>query len=153
MVVRQRIRTTRFCVLETYRRPQSSHSRTGFQPMRLVHISHLAVNSPLVKMSSNGFQPTSPGGGRCGGRALPLDRLAPGFRRVKRWTSVEGIDLIVDPPSVAAVVEIEECAVSNVPTEKAEVAFRLPISPPTSLLPLPVGLIVRTEEREGGLLA
>jgi len=58
----------------------------------------------------------------------------------------------VDPPSVAAVVEIEECAVSKDPTEKAEVAFLLPASPPTSLLPLPVGLIVSTEEREGRLL-
>jgi len=65
---------------------------------------------------------------------------------------VEGIDLIVDPPSVAAVVEIEECAVSNVATEKAEAAFLLPVSPPTSLLPLPMGLIVSTEEREGRLL-
>lgn len=69
---------------ETHRRPQSSHSRTGFQPMRLAHISHLAVNSPLVKMSSNGFHPTSPGGERCGGETLPFDRLAPGFRSVKR---------------------------------------------------------------------
>jgi hypothetical protein len=71
-------------VLWAYRRPQSSHSRTGFQPIRLVHISHLAVNSPLVKMSSNGFHPTSPGGGRRGGETFPLDRLAPGFRSVKR---------------------------------------------------------------------
>jgi len=69
---------------ETHRRPQSSHSRTGFQPIRLVHTSHLAVNSPLVKISSNGFHPTSPGGDRCGGDTLPLDRFAPGFRRVKR---------------------------------------------------------------------
>lgn len=61
------------------------------------------------------------------------------------------MDLIVDPPSVAAVVEIEERAVSNVPTENAEVRF-LPISPPGSLLPDSVGLIVSTEERDGRLL-
>ena len=59
----------------------------------------------------------------------------------------------MDPPSVAAVVDIEECAVSNDSTENAEVAFLLPASPPTSLLSLPVGLIVSTEEREGRLLA
>jgi len=49
---------------ETYRRPQSSHSRTGFQPILLVHISHFTVNSPLVKIRSNGFHPPSPGGER-----------------------------------------------------------------------------------------
>ena len=83
---------------------------------------------------------------------LPLDRLAPGFMRVKRWTSVEGTDLIVDPPSVAAVVEIEECAVWKVAIEKAEVAFLLLPSSSTPSPPFPVGLIVSTEEREGRLL-
>ena len=58
----------------------------------------------------------------------------------------------MDPPSVAAVVEIEECAVWNVPTEKAEVAFLLPTSPPAPSLPLPAGLIVSTEESRGKLL-
>jgi hypothetical protein len=115
-------------------------------------MSHLAVNSPLAKMRSNGFHPTSPGGGRRGGETLPLDRFAPGFKRVKRWTSVEEMDLIVDPPSVAAVVEIEECAVRNVSMEIAEVAFLLPTLSSTSSLPFPVGLIVSTEEREGGSL-
>jgi len=120
--------------------------------MRLVHISHLAVNNPLVNMRSNGFHPTSPGGGRRGGETLPLERLAPGFKRVKRWTSVEGIDLIVDPPSVAAVVEIEEFAVWNVSAEKAEVAFLLLVPPSVPSPPFPVGLTVCTEESEGKLL-
>lgn len=115
-------------------------------------MSHFAVNSPLVKMSSNGFQPPSPGGERCGGETLPLDRFMPGFRSVKRWTSIEGIDLIVDPPSVAAVVEIDECAVWYVSVEKPEVAFLLPPLPPAPLSPFPVGLIVSTEARDGRLL-
>ena len=103
-------------------------------------------------MRSNGFHPASPGGERRVGEMFPLDRLVPGFKRVNRWTSAEGIDLIVDPPSVAAVVEIEEWAVSKVATETADVAFLL--LPPTSASspPLPVGLIVRTEERGGKLL-
>jgi len=66
---------------------------------------------------------------------------------------MEGIDLIVDPPSVAAVVETEECAVWKVSTENAEVTFLLPISPPAPLFPPPVGLIVSTEVRDGRLLA
>jgi hypothetical protein len=149
---RQKIET--FCKLTsyTYRRPQSSHSRTGFHPMRLVHMSHLAVNNPLVKMRSNGFQPVSPGSERRGGETFPLDRFVPGFKRVKRWTSVEGIDLIVDPPSVAAVVEIEEYAVWKVATEKAEVAFLLLTSASGPSSPFPVGLTVRMEERDGRLL-
>ena len=57
---------------------------------------------------------------------------------------MEGIDLIVDPPSVAAVLEIDECAVWYVSTEKAEVAFLLP-----TLSPFPAGLIVSTEPRDG----
>lgn len=114
-------------------------------------MSHLAVNSPLVKMRSNGFHPTSPGGDRRGGEILPLDRFAPGFRSVKRWTSIEGTDLTVDPPSVAAVVEIEECAVWKVATENTEVAFLLP-TPPSVSPPFPVGLTVSTEERDGILL-
>lgn len=100
-------------------------------------------------MRSNGFHPTSPGGERRGGETLPLDRFAPGFKRVKRWTSVEEMDLIVDPPSVAAVVEIEECAVRNVSMEIAEVAFLLPTLSSTPSLPFPVGLTVSTEERDG----
>jgi hypothetical protein len=65
---------------------------------------------------------------------------------------VEGIDRIVDPPSVAAVVDIEECAVWKVATENAEVTS-LPISSPASSFPFPAGLIVSTEERDGRLLA
>lgn len=76
----------------------------------------------------------------------------PGFRSVKRWTSIDGIDLIVDPPSVAAVVETDECAVWYVSTEKPEVAFLLPALPPVPLSPSPVGLIVSTEARDGRLL-
>jgi hypothetical protein len=79
---------------------------------------------------------------------FPLDRLVPGFKRVKRC-SAEGIDLIVDPPSVAAVVEIEECAVWKVAAEKAEVAILLLVWPSAPSPPFPVGLIVSTEEREG----
>jgi hypothetical protein len=62
------------------------------------------------------------------------------------------MDLIVDPPSVAAVVEIEECAVRNVSMEIAEMAFLLPAFSSTPSLPFPVGLIVSTEERDGGSL-
>ena len=104
-------------------------------------------------MRSNGFHPTtSPGCERRGGETLPLDRLVPGLKRVKRWTSVEGIDLIVDPPSVAAVVETEECAVWKVATENEEVAF-LPVKSSSTPLPsFPVGLIVRTEERDDRLV-
>ena len=83
---------------------------------------------------------------------MPLDRLVPGFKRVKRWTSVEGMDLIVDPPSVAAVVEIEECAVWKVATEKAEVAFLLLTSFSGPSSPFPVGFTVSKEERDGTLL-
>lgn len=58
----------------------------------------------------------------------------------------------MDPPSVAAVVEIEECAVWNVPMEKTEVAFLLPTSSLAPLSPFSVGLTVSTEERDGRLL-
>lgn len=54
---------------------------------------------------------------------------------------------------MAAVVDIEECAVWKVATENAEVTSLLLISSPASSFPVPAGLIVSTEERDGRLLA
>ena len=81
---------------KTYRRPQSSHSNTGFQPSLLLHRSHFPVNNPLEKNISNGFQPvvaeTAVGSGlsalpRPVGDTDPLLRLGfPGFNKVNRWT-------------------------------------------------------------------
>lgn len=48
---------------KTYRRPQSSHSNTGFQPSLLLHKSHFPINNPLEKNISNGFQPVAVGSG------------------------------------------------------------------------------------------
>lgn len=81
---------------KTYRRPQSSHSNTGFQPSLLLHKSHFPINNPLEKNISNGFQPmaaeTAVGSGlpalqRPAGDTDPLLRLGfPGFNKVNRWT-------------------------------------------------------------------
>jgi hypothetical protein len=81
---------------KTYRRPQSSHSNTGFQPSLLLHKSHFPINNPLEKNISNGFQPvaaeTAVGSGlsalpRPIGDTDPLSRLGfPGFNKVNRWT-------------------------------------------------------------------
>src|SRR5271154_5120757 len=90
-------------------KPQSSHSSTGFQPKRLKQMSHLETSNPLEKNRSSGFHvaTASMAAFRLGER-LSLCRLAPGLTRVKRGT--RGIVRIVEPPSVAAVVEgaIEE---------------------------------------------
>ena len=77
---------------KTYRRPQSSHSNTGFQPSLLLHKSHFPINNPLEKNISNGFQPVAVGSGlpalpRPVGDTDPLLRLGfPGFNKVNRWT-------------------------------------------------------------------
>jgi len=102
--------------LSTNLKPQSSHSSTGFQPSRFIQISHLATSNALEKNRSSGFQPAST---VLSGEPLrlpfliscpfaaALGRLPPGLMRVKRWT--KGIERMVEPPPVAAVVEtIEE---------------------------------------------
>lgn len=78
---------------KTYRKPQSSHSNTGFQPSLLLHKSHLPINNPLGKNISNGFQPVPAVGSglpalpRLVGDTDPLSRLGfPGFNSVNRWT-------------------------------------------------------------------
>jgi hypothetical protein len=77
---------------KTYRRPQSSHSNTGFQPSLLLHISHFPINNPLEKNISNGFQAVAVSSGlpalpRPVGDTDPLLRLGfPGLNKVNRWT-------------------------------------------------------------------
>lgn len=82
---------------KTHRRPQSSHSNTGFQPSLLLHKSHFPINNPLEKNTSKGFQPVA--AETAVGSELPalpwpvgdadsLLRLGfPGFNKVNRWTT------------------------------------------------------------------
>jgi len=102
---------------KTNLKPQSSHSRTGFHPILFTQISHFAISRPLEKNKSNGFQPAStvrigdvlllPLPTSCPSAVLGVvGRFAPGLMSVKRCTI--GIERIVEPPSVAAAVEITE---------------------------------------------
>jgi hypothetical protein len=102
---------------DTDLKPQSSHSKTGFHPSLLLHMSHFVTKSPLEKNKSNGFHPVATSPVLPLGVIQPLFRFgfAPGLRRVKRCTKgAEQVPLmkrIVDPPPVAHVVEmIEEAA-------------------------------------------
>lgn len=91
------------------RRPQSSHSSTGFQPRRLLHTSHLAARRVLEKINSSGlrFHNMSPLGGDALRLLLPfaLVRFAPGLRSEKRCTSGRFELRMVEPPSVAAAID------------------------------------------------
>lgn len=76
---------------QAYLKPQSSHSRTGFHPSLLVHKSHFATSSPLLKNNSSGFQPTTSVLPIPVGETVPLPLLrlglAPGLISVNRCTS------------------------------------------------------------------
>lgn len=93
-----------------YRRPQSSHSSTGFHPSRLAHRSHFAPRNLLEKKKSSGLQSASAGGWREGEAPRLSPRRAPGLRSVKRCTSGSADARIVDPPSVAAAMETSSSA-------------------------------------------
>lgn len=75
--------------IQTHLSPQSSHSRTGFHAMRLLHKSHLLTSSPLENNMSSGFHPEFSAAACPLGDGDPLARFcfAPGLRSVNRWTS------------------------------------------------------------------
>lgn len=83
--------------------PQSSHSKSGFQPNRFPHRSHFALNAPRPpekKKKSNGLHA---GGGvvdvgeltvlklwLVAGAGVELLRLLPGLMSVNRWCMADG---------------------------------------------------------------
>lgn len=123
---------------ETYLNPQSSHSSTGFHPNLLAQISHLLPSNVLLKRKSSGFHVAVSGGVIVKFRAgevvpllgslpvLPmLMRRPPGLMSVNLWTS--GMPMldrwgIVEPPSVAAAMEISDRAVRAVAKDEMEPA-------------------------------